>query len=140
MLGAWGCGGESPAAADPGGGGDGPQDVERATLSVTVTVAAQDQAVAAKLGFTSGVPGVEVEIEREGTGERFTAVSDGAGRVAFEELLEGNYRVSGVRLLEAAERGQRTGADRDATALAGGLRVRAGPPGAWGAAALPAAP
>ncbi len=130
MLGAWGCGGESPADADPGGGGDGPQDVERATLSVTVRVAGQDQAVAAKLGFTSGVPGVEVEIEREGTGERFTAVSDGAGRVAFEELLEGNYRVSGVRLLEAAERGQLTGDDRDVNAFAGGMSVRVDPPGA----------
>lgn len=116
------CGGDAPVDPD-----NGPADVQRATLEIRVSVTSQDQAVASRLGFTSGVPGVEVEIERAGTGARFSALSRADGMVTFQDLLEGDYRVSGVRVLEPAERLLLTDGAADVNALAGAASVRVDP-------------
>jgi len=94
-------------ACDPGpivfvepGSGAG---VTRAVFTVTATVDLADAGLADSLGWADGVPDADVHVLRNGTAEWITAHSDSSGKVVFEGLLPGLYRVYAGRTLTAAE-------------------------------------
>jgi hypothetical protein len=94
-------------------------------LSLTLLVDYQDETVGAALGWTDGaVPGADVSVERtEAPVERRSGVTDAAGGVAFDSLLTGDYRVSVLRGLDAAERARLPADAQDVDALGGGTAI-----------------
>lgn len=136
LLGVTGCGGGkgiSDSVAPPP-----PQDttrppvVQRATITVQISIDPQDTATARMAGVGRG--GVVVRLQRLGSGEPAVEAATGNdGTVPFPNLLEGAYTLTASRELTAAER-QRLGAgDRDIGILAGGASVTLTPPTAKGA-------
>ena len=130
------CGGDSvPPLETPndttkngGGGGGGGGTVQRATLTVQVRVAQADASVLAPLGWPGGaVPGAVVVVQRLGSTQADTVQSDAAGTARFEDLLEGSYQVSSLRVLTATERERLAPEDQEVSALAGSrtLQVQA---------------
>ncbi|MGI8842070.1 MAG: DUF4876 domain-containing protein [Gemmatimonadaceae bacterium] len=115
---------------DPGGG-----NVQRATLTVTSIVGPDAQAQAAALGWGSVVGNAQITVVRVGSSTPLSAVSNAAGVAVFSDLLPGSYRISGGRVLDAAERAQLESAGHPADALGGGLTVTIAAPAST--AALP---
>lgn len=116
------------AGQDPADGGA--QGIQRATLTVTVRVSGADSALAAQLGYDQGVlPGAEVTIRRSGADpSEATGVTDALGRVVFEDLLEGIWSISFVRVLTPEETAQFDSADADVNAFGGATAVTLAPP------------
>jgi hypothetical protein len=114
-----------PGAADSTDIGD-DDVVQRATLTVTVTVSGEDQVLAELVGSTGGVlRDAEVVVERLGSTEGpQSATTDRAGRVEFEELLAGDYSISVIRVLTPEEVAQFPSEDADVNAFGGGARER----------------
>lgn len=101
--------------------------VQRTTLTVEVGVDPPDSALARSAGITGS--GVLVRILRIGAGNVAQEQSAGAdGRVTFTQLLEGQYEVSAVRTLTAAEQQRLPEQDRDITILAAGANTAVTPP------------
>lgn len=113
-----------PDTTSTGAGGGG-GSVQRARLSLTLLVDYQDETVGAALGWTDGaVPGADVSVERtEAPVERRSGVTDAAGGVVFDSLLTGDYQVSVLRGLDAAERARLPAGAQDVDALGGGTAV-----------------
>jgi hypothetical protein len=102
--------------------------VQRATLVVRVVVDTVDTALARTLGWGPAVPGTQVVVERIGTPVgRWSATVDSLGEARFPDLLTGDYRVSAVRILTAAEKQTLPAAAADVDAFGGytgaGLRA-----------------
>jgi hypothetical protein len=111
--------------------------VQRATLVVRVGVDTVDTALARTLGWGAVVPGAQVVVERIGTPVgRWSATVDSVGEARFPDLLTGDYRVSAVRILTAAEKQTLPAAAADVDAFGGytGAGLRA--PGATAAVAM----
>jgi hypothetical protein len=104
--------------------------VQKADLIITIVVTGEDSVLASVLGHADGVlPGAEVTIERSGTaGSQQSGVTDAAGQVRFEDLLEGRYSVSVIRLLTAEETALFGSEDADVNAFGGGVRATLVPP------------
>ncbi|MEX1999321.1 MAG: hypothetical protein WD934_06505 [Gemmatimonadales bacterium] len=110
------------AATDTTGSGPDGTDttvVVRGTLTVTAVVAGHDSALAAQLGWTTGVPGAEVRAFRLGQPE-LRGVTDAAAQVTFPSVLPGAYQISILRLLSEAERAALGAEHADVDALGGG--------------------
>jgi len=120
-----------PGAADSTDIGD-DGVVQRATLTVTVTVSGEDQVLADLIGSTGGVlRDAEVVVERVGSTEGpQTATTDAAGSVEFEELLAGDYSISVIRVLTPEEVAQFPSEDADVNAFGGGRRADVSAPSA----------
>jgi len=118
-----------PGAADSTDVGD-DGVVQRATLTVTVTVSGEDEALAELIGSTGGVlRDAEVVVERVGSTEGpQTATTDAAGRVQFDELLAGDYSISVIRVLTPEEVAQFPSEDADVNAFGGGRRAEVSAP------------
>ena len=118
-----------PGAADSTDIGD-DGVVQRATLTVTVTVSGEDQVLAELVGSTGGVlRDAEVVVERLGSTEGpQSATTDRAGRVEFEELLAGDYSISVIRVLTPEEVAQFPSEDADVNAFGGGARAEVSAP------------
>ena len=119
--------GTSPAdtAGDIGG------TVQKAALTIIVSVSGEDSALASVLGSAAGVlRDADVTIERTGSsGTRQSAKTDAAGTVGFEELLPGSYSVSVIRVLTPAEVMQFSSEDADVNAFGGARTVTVEAPG-----------
>ncbi len=110
--------------------GDGDGTLQKADLTVTVVLTGEDSALAAMIGIGNGVlPDAEVTIERSGTaGSLQSAVTDSAGTVQFEGLLEGRYSVSTIRILTPEEIAQLGAENADVNAFGGGAEKKVEPP------------
>jgi hypothetical protein len=99
--------------------------VQRATLTLTVTVPASDSALAALVGSPGAVlRAAFVTIRRTGTGQpSLVDTTDAAGTAAFGNLLPGSYNVSAVRLLTPEETAGFDPADQDVNAFGGATLV-----------------
>ena len=98
-----------------------PTDVQKADVNLTFQIATEDSTVSQALGWPEGaVPDAEVTLSRTGSIEELTGMTDAAGGITFEKLLEGNYRASAVRILTEEERALLAEPDRDVNALGGG--------------------
>lgn len=75
----------------------------RRSLIVHVGLDGSDRALAVSLGWTAGVPGAEVRLNRNGTASWEARTSDASGTVVYEDLLPGRYRVYAGRRLSAEE-------------------------------------
>lgn len=95
-----GCSGGEREVAGPGDPGGGPST---ATLQVSVGVADADSELADRLGWTSGVPGVEVQLLRNGSATWQGAETDEDGVATFENVLKSRYRIFAGRTLSSAE-------------------------------------
>lgn len=93
-------GGERQVAGPSGDPGPGSPFT---SLTVTTLVAEQDAELAETLGWTAGVPGAEVHLNRNGTASWTVLATDASGRARFDRLLGGLYRVYAGRRLTAAE-------------------------------------
>ena len=96
----WACSPGDISTVQPG---TGEGRIIRTTLTVHASVDSADASLAEALGWQEGVPGVEVEILRNGTREWLTARTDSAGTAVFDNILPGLYRVFGGRTLAEAE-------------------------------------
>lgn len=104
--------------------GNGGGTVSRATLAVTVPVDSADQAIAASLGWSAGVPGATVTISRVGSSAApASAQTDLTGAVQFRDLLPGTYNLSVVRILSSDEAARLSGANADVNAFGGGAQA-----------------
>ena len=104
-----------------------PGTVQRATLTVRVSVDAADATVANSAGVS--VIGTTVHLTRAIAG--FTPQSttvEAGGTVRFENLLDGVYTISADRPLSTTEIARLSPADRDVTLFAGGTDVAVSPP------------
>lgn len=63
----------------------------------------EGEPLAGTLGWTTGVPGAQVHLLRNGTAEWETVTADASGRVVFDRLLPDLYRLYATRRLTAAE-------------------------------------
>lgn len=127
------CGGNGDGTVtpeDPPPNDSGPSgNVQLATLTVTVQVEPGDADVAAELGWAEGaVERALVTVRREGSAREDTAQSDASGRAVFEDLLEGNYSISAVRLLDESERELLSTDNADVSVLGGGVTTQVTPP------------
>jgi len=101
--------------------------VQRTSLTVRVTVDADDAALAARAGVSSA--GLIVRLARVGASvDVRTAVTTADGTVRFEQLLEGLYDVSTDRAFTAAEVTRLLADDKEVSLLAAGTQVAVSPP------------
>ncbi len=122
-----GCSSETslvdPGRDDTTGGGG---VVQRVHLTITVSVAAADVAVATAIGSPGGVlSGATVVAQRTGAADSVVAQSNASGIVQFSNVLAGTYTISVMRLLSDTERAQLAPNDADVTAFGGGAQVNA---------------
>jgi hypothetical protein len=113
------------AATEPGDttNGGGRQTVVRGNLHITVTVAAEDTAIAGALGLGGpGLPGATVTVRRLGQ-PLHQALTDSAGRVSLPGLVTGPWAVTAVRVLTAEERATLPAGAEDVTGFAAGASV-----------------
>lgn len=117
------------SAPPPGGGGGG---VTRVSLTLTFVVEAADSSVATALGWAGGrVPGADVTVRRTTAPvATYSATTDTLGTVRFDSLLTGNYEISTLRLLTAAEASRLAPQDADVDAVAAGGALALGDSGA----------
>lgn len=118
LLAGLGCEAAAPELVAPGGLG-----AEHETVVVEARVRPADSALARELGWTGGVPGVEVRYREHGTGEWREGRTDSTGRLVLEGLPPALWHVYGGRLLEEAEAERLGGVRR---AFGDGLYTRAG--------------
>ena len=105
---------------DTSGNGGG---VQRATLTVNVSVASTAQAAATALGWGNVVPGAEVRIVRFGSSAELLGVTSSQGVVTFSDLVPGDYRISSGRTFDDHERIELAASGVTVDALGGGLSV-----------------
>jgi len=112
----------------PGGGGGG--SVQRANLSVTVTVAPEDAGLATAVGSPGGVlRDAFVTIWRQGGLQApLSNTTDAAGTSTFTMIVPGSYVISVARLLTAEETAGFAPADQDVNAFGGGSVVNVSAP------------
>ena len=117
------------SAPPPGGGGGG---VTRVSLTLTLVVEAADSSVATALGWAGGrVPSADVTVRRTTAPvATYSATTDTFGSVRFDSLLTGNYEISTLRLLTAAEASRLAPSDADVDAVAAGGALSLGDSGA----------
>ena len=96
----WACSPGDISTVQPGAGEG---RIIRTTLTVHASVDSADASLAEALVWQEGVPGVEVQILRNGTATWITAHTDSTGTAVFTDLLPGLYRVFGGRTLTEAE-------------------------------------
>lgn len=120
--------GDSSGPSVPGDTtGGNPGTIQRATLTVRLTIDPGDSQLAAQAGV--GVAGIQVRLERQASSSPpTTATTDASGVARFESLLQGTYIVSSDRPLSAAERAALPASDADVTVFAGARRVSVTPP------------
>lgn len=108
--------------------------VQRATLTLTVTVPPADSALAAAVGSPGGVlRDAFITIRRSGSGQpSLFDTTDAAGTAAFAALLPGSYSVSVARLLTPEETAGFDPADQDVTAFGGAAQVSVAAPASAG--------
>lgn len=113
-----------------GGGGT----VQRATLTLDVRLSESDSTVARALELPAdrSVAGATIVLRRGTSMSTTTATTDSAGRVRLPDLLPGSYSVSLIRPLTPDEAVRLEPADRDVTALGGGLTLEVQAPSAAG--------
>lgn len=111
-----------PDTTNGGGGGGGGGTVQRATLTVTVTITGQDSALAELIGSADGrLSEAEMTIARIGSeGSEQKDTTDADGVATFSGLLGGSYNVSAIRLLTGAEIAQLGAPNADVNAFGGG--------------------
>ncbi len=113
--------------------------IRKATLTVRLTIDPRDTGIANALGWAGGIPaGVQVAARRAGSSIELTASTDSAGIARYVNILEGNYSVSVVRVLDSAENARLSQSDRDVNALGGALALDVKAPGTDSALALAA--
>lgn len=96
------CSGGDRQVAGPDPGGNGGGGLPHLTLTVRVDPA--DAELASALGWTAGVPGAEVHLNRSGGPAAFEVrAADASGVVDFGELPPGRYRVFAERQLTPEE-------------------------------------
>lgn len=98
-------------------------NVQRATLTVTVSLMSSVQSVATALGWGAGVPAATVQATRTGSTDTKTSTTDDQGVVSFHDLLPGSYQINAVRTLSAGELAQLDGAGVNVDALGGGQGI-----------------
>jgi hypothetical protein len=114
-----------------GGGGGGGGTVQRARLTITVRVVGADSALASAIGSPGGIlSSALVTIARFGSSFRQTDTADAVGLVVFERLLPGDYNVSVIRILTAAEVAGLGSGNEDVNAFGGGATLKVEAPGA----------
>ena len=114
-----------------GGGGGGGGTVQRATLTITVRVAGADSALASAIGSPGGVlSNALVTVARFGSSFRQTDTADAGGVAVFDRLLPGDYNVSVIRILTAAEVAALGSGNADVNAFGGGATLKVEAPGA----------
>jgi hypothetical protein len=69
--------------------------------SVTIAVSVEDSTLADRLGWHTGVPGVEVSLMRVGLpfGPQ-VALTDSLGRARFDQVIDGQYQIGAYLVLE----------------------------------------
>lgn len=104
-----------------------PVGVQRASITVQVSVDPADAALAQQAGI--GVSGLTVRLSSSRPGDPVRTATSGAdGMVRFDNLLEGIYQTSTDRTLSANELARLSPADREASVFAGGAQVVLSPP------------
>lgn len=116
--------------ASEGEPGSEPGAVQRATLSVAVTLSGEDSVLAERIGSPGGtLREALVTIVRErSTDPALTAPTDESGIARFDSLLEGRYRVSALRVLTSDEIALLDTQDSDVKAFGGGSRYSVSAP------------
>lgn len=126
------CAGDGPTGTEPpppppdttGNG-----NVQRAVLTVSVKAEATDQPVTSELGWSGGaVPQALVVLTRLGSSSSDTVLTGSDGTARFEDLLEGNYEVTVLRLLDSSEAAGLTGPNAGVNAFGGGKVFAVSPP------------
>jgi hypothetical protein len=112
--------------------------IQRATLTLTVSVEPADSALAAAVGSPGGVLANALVTLRRGTGQPRFDTTDAAGTATFADLLPGAYDASAVRLLTPEETAGFDPADQDVTAFAGGALLPVAAPASSGRMAVAA--
>lgn len=92
-----------------GPGDDDGNGIEKPSLAVTVRVDPPDADLAAGLGWETGVPDADVHLLRNGTAEWTTRATDASGKVTFDDLVSGRYRLYAERRLTEEEADAATG-------------------------------
>lgn len=96
--------------------------IQRAILSVQVSIDPNDAALASTLGL--GVGGLTVTLQHVGSADAIrTAPTNSSGVTTFDNLLEGQYTVAVDRFLTASERARLSPSDGDIALLAAGTSV-----------------
>ena len=103
--------------------------VQRAAISVRVSVDPADAAIAQQAGISVGGLTIRLTSQRPGDPGR-TAVTAADGTTRFDNLLEGVYQASVERRLTAAEVARLPAGDRDASVFAGSGSIILSPPAA----------
>jgi hypothetical protein len=94
--------------------------VQRASLTLTVTVRPADSALAAAIGSPGGVLQNALVSLWRGTSQPLFDTTDTAGSAAFADLLPGAYTVAAARLLTPEETAGFDSTDQDVNAFGGG--------------------
>ena len=113
-----------PSAQPPdSGNGGGPPPVQRAGLTLTVTVSGPDSALAAAVGSPGGVlRNAFVTLQIPNTTFRASDTTDDAGQARFANLLLRQYVVSVARLLTLEEIAALPPEDQEVNAFGGGTQ------------------
>ena len=121
----------TPPDSTGGGGGGGGGTLQRARLGITVRLTGEDSALAGAIGSPGGVlSNALVTIARFGSSFRQTDTADAGGVTVFDRLLPGDYTVSVIRILTAAEVAALGSGNEDVNAFGGGSTVKVVAPGA----------
>lgn len=93
----FGCGGNERKIVEP------PMP-QSSTVNLTFVVDAEDAAAAQTLGWSAGIPNVEVTFQRaDSSATPRTFVSDASGKISISDVADNDYEVSARRLLSASD-------------------------------------
>lgn len=116
-----------PPPAPPGDGTKPPTTVQRASITVNVSIDPGDADIASRAQLS--LAGATVRVVRVGSGEPERAGTlDPTGTVRLDSLLEGRYAISVDRVLSNTELARLEPSQRDAAVFAGGAQVNLAPP------------